>query len=210
MKFVLMVILFFTVGSIKEKDVEPYSKTGHDQFSELILTNGGNLMIDYPDVFIEASLNELKRKAFGTTDKRLLTYADASYVSTTIFSRSNKTREAYTFTYDLSTVVYSEVSVAVKGSLSAKGVYKAKKGEITGNGELSITYTTDDYIKTTENGKMSIVIYPNKKVSFRIVGEAKVTNGIRKSYFLGITTKKGCYEVVDIVSTCFELKEEDA
>ncbi len=210
MKYILMVLLVFGLSSVKDKGVDPYSKTGHDQFAELVLTDGGSLIVDYPEVFIEASLDELKRKVFGTTDKRFLTYANASYVSTTIFSRSNKTREAYTFAYDLSTVIYSEVSVSVKGSLSAKGVYKAKKGEITGNGELSVTYATDDYIKTTENGKMSVIIYPNKKVSLRIVGEAKVTNGIRKSYFLGVTTKKGSYEVVDIVSTCFELREEDA
>ena len=38
-----------------------------------------------------------------------------------------------------------------------------KKAEITGSGDLTISSTTDNYIETSESGKMSVVIHPNKK-----------------------------------------------
>ena len=150
------------------------------------------------------------REIFRNKEAYFDKYIPVKYTSTVIFSRSNKTRETYVFSYDLETVNYNKVSVSVKGNISAKGVFKLKKAEITGSGDLTISHTSDSYNETTESGKMNVVIHPNKKVTLRIVGEARITNGVSKYYFLGICFKKGAFEIVEVTSIIYELKEEDA
>ena len=88
--------------------------------------------------------------------------------------------------------------------------FKGKTGDITTNGSLTVEYENEEYTKTTESGKMSVAIYPGKKVTLKIVGKARVSNGISKKYFFGICIKKGSFEVVDITTAVYELVEENA
>lgn len=207
----ILLFVFFGLGIKDANDSKVYSSTGHSQFSELVMQNEDAYIIkDLSDDQIKEELQSLKWMLFGTRDKPLNVEEDAKYVSNIIFSRSNKTREAYTFVYDTSKVVYNEVSVTTKGSISTKGVFKLKSKEITILGDFGGEKTEENSEKTTENGKLSVVVYPNKMVTLRIVGDAKVSNGVMKKFILGICTKKGAYEVVTVTSTCYELVETDA
>jgi len=198
-------------AKVSEKGIEAYSETGYDQFKEITPDmKSVELIHNMSDTTIDNALDSLKKKFIGSSEKTLNLYADAKYVSNTIFSRSNLTREEFSFTYDTSTVVYNEVSVSVKGTLSAKGTFKGKNKELTVNGEVTGTYSTKNSTEDTEKNKFSVVIYPGKKVTLRIVGSCKVSNGVKKTYFLGIRTSKGAWEVIDITSTCCELIEENA
>ena len=47
-------------------------------------------------------------------------------------------------------------------------------------------------------------------MTLRIVGDARVSNGVSKYYVFGICMKKGAFEIVEITSTIYELLEEDA
>ena len=87
---------------------------------------------------------------------------------------------------------------------------KTKKVDVKGKGDLSVTYDEENYNKVTESGSLKIVVHPNKKMTLRIVGEARITNGVSKYYFMGICFKKGAFEIVEIKSTIYELIEEDA
>lgn len=210
----LMVFLIVIIGPFikfgkNDAGVEPYSATGHDQFSELSMSSPSKQTLSQmADSYIDKELKNLKKKFFGTSQKNINLYQDGTYVSYTLFSRSNKTREEYTFVYDINTVKYYDVSVTVKGSISAKAAYKGKKAEISGNGEVVKTTSTDSYTKDTETNKMSVVVYPGYKVTLRIVGECKISNGVSKECRFGIAFKKGAWEVVDITSVCYELFEE--
>ncbi len=215
MKYILSVMMLWGMLGLQFSSskckVDPYSSTGHDQFAELSMAlTQYKLLVKYEQSVIDSYLTKVSRRVFGSSDFVIVNYGDARYVSTVIFSRSNKTRDAYTFTYNLDTVIYSDVSVSVKGSLSAKKVFKSNKGDTTVEGDVAITYATSSSIKTTESGKMAVIIHPGKKVSLRIVGDAKVSNGVSKYYFCGICTKKGSWEVVDVITCCFELLEENA
>lgn len=194
----------------QEINHKPYTATGHEQFEELVVNSKYRLLIKISDSEIKKKYNTVKKAIFGTKLSYFYKYIIANYKSTVIFSRSNKTSESYVFSYNLETVRYKNVSVAVKGSISTKQVYKPKIGDITASGDISLSYATDTYIKTTESGKMNVVIYPRKKVTLRIVGRARVSNGVSKKYFLGICTKKGAFEIVEVQSTIYELLEEDA
>lgn len=211
MKYILTFLIILVGSNIRLSTNKTYSSTGHEQFSEIVLINEEAFIIhNLSESEINASLKTLKGKLFGTREKEFNSFEDCTYVSNTIFSRSNKTREEYAFTYDTSTITYSSVSVSITGSLNVKGVFKGKSKEISAGGTLTGTKETEDYIKNTEAGTLTVVIYPNKKVTLRIVGEAKISNGVQKKFFLGICMKKGAWEVVNVISTCYELLEEDA
>lgn len=221
MKLLLMLFILLTGFSITPKKeseferikVESYTETGHAQFKKLVPDNekyNDKLLIKLEKSYIDKELNNLPRKVFGIKEKIFNKYFPATYESDTIFSRSNKTNESYVFSYNLETVHYKDVSFSISGTIGIKDVFKGKSGDITANGSMSVDYKNEQYAKTTESGKMNVVIYPGKKLTLRIIGKARVTNGISKKYFFGICIKKGAFEIVDITTAVYELVEENA
>lgn len=211
MKYILTFFLVLIGSNIKSLNAEPYSETGHTQFQEIVFLNEDAFLIkQVGEDYIDNELKKLNFKLFGSREKVLNDYQDCNYVSNVIFSRSNKTREEYTFSYDTSKINYQKLSVTVKGTIDLKGVFKLKSKEFTVSGEHMTEKENEEYNKTTEEGRLSVVVYPNKKVTLRIVGEAKVSNGVKKNFVFGICVKKGAWEVISVTSTCYELIEEDA
>lgn len=211
MKYILLFIIIFGVGSIKDIGIDDYSATGHDQFSEIELVNDDAYLLNsLSDETIDKELSNLSNKFWGNREVILNEYEDATYVSNVIFSRINHTREPYIFSYDTTTIEYSAVSVEINGSLSVKDVYKGKKNQVTGEAKLSGSYNTNKYDKTTEAGSLDVVIYPSKKVMLRIVGDAKVSNGASKYYICWICCKAGTWEIINVLNMSYELVEEDA
>ena len=151
----LTLIFLFVIFGLGIKDAnnsKVYSSTGHSQFSELVMVDEDAYIIkDVSDEFIDNELKDLKWKLFGTREKVLNDEEDATFVSNTIFSRSNKTREAYTFTYDTSKIVYTALSVTTKGSINTKGVFKMKSKEITVVGDFGGEKKQEDSTKDVEN-----------------------------------------------------------
>lgn len=210
MKILIIVLAFFSFTGIKNMSYEPYTETGHYQFEEFDVPKGRKILINYSNNEIKNKYKDVPFALFGNKYSYFDKYIPVEYTSTVIFSRSNKTRESYEFEYNLQEINYNQVSVAVKGNISVEGVAKIKKFEIEGSGDLTVNYDEESYNKVTESGGLRITVYPNKKVTLRIVGEARITNGVSKYYFLGICFKKGAFEIVEVKSTIYELIEEDA
>ena len=137
-------------------------------------------------------------------------YEDGSYVGAIVFSRSNKTLAPLTFDYSLTEVIYEEQSYSITGSLSFKQSAKLKKVELGATESVEVKVSGESSIKTTESNSMTITINPNKKITLRVKGECKISLVFAKYYFIGICTKKGAFECVDITTSYFELYEEDA
>ena len=49
---------------------------------------------------------------------------------------------------------------------------------------------------------------PHTKITLRISGDAYVTSGVSKYYFLGLCLRKGEWERVDVETMYYELVEE--
>ena len=64
-------------------------------------------------------------------------------------------------------------------------------------------------ISFEEEMDFTIKILPQKKVSLIVKGKATISSGANKYYFLGICTKKGYWEYVDVISEYYELYEEE-
>ena len=209
--FIMFILPVVRINTNVDKPIKEYTETGYDQFKKLIPTDEEvKILHNMDDEFIEDELAQLKRRFFGSSNKTFNEYADGKYISETIFSRSNKTRDSISFVYDTSTVKYKAISITVKGSISAKAAYKGKQGEIGISGEKSLSATGELNQKDTTANKFTVVICPGKKIIFRVAGDCKISNGVRKYYVMGVRVSKGAWEVVNITSACCELVEEDA
>lgn len=209
MKFLFLVISLFTF--YRAAGVDKYSKTGHEQFAQLEFVKKGRILLkDMPQRFIEDSLDKLPKKFWGSVTEVYQEYEDATYVGKVVFARSNKTNQPYVFDYSLQAVEYQERSYNIQGSISIKGTIKKKTVEGSGQIDIKGSYGEKNSNQTTEKSEMKITVNPGKKITLRVAGEAKVSNGFTKSYVFWICSKKGAWETVDVVTSYFELVEEDA
>lgn len=209
---ILLALLLFPVVSAAK--LEKYSKTGHDQFSELVFTDEEDqdqeLLVNMSKKFIDDNLKDIKSTFCATKTKYLYKYKDVNYVSTVVFSRSNKTREKIIFDYSLQTVHYKESSFSVKGSLSYKSVNKTSKVDNQFTADAQVEYSVTESTRKTESSSMKVTIEPNKKITLRVAGEGKISMGFSKTFVFWICFKKGAWETVDVVTSYFELIEENA
>ena len=190
---------------------DAYSNTGHDQFTYLAYDNSDYCILkDYSQAMKDNCYAKIKRIAFGWSANSVHEYEDGTYIGDIVFSRSNKTLAPLTFTYSLSEVVYDMHSYSMSGSLSLKQTSKLKKVELSAAESFEVKVSGESSIKTTETNTMTITVNPNKKITLRVRGECKISLGFAKYYFLGICTKKGVFELVDVTTSYFELYEEDA
>lgn len=213
MKIYIMLIMLFAFGIIKDAKLDPYSKTGHDQFLEIKFVEDGDqeeiLLINMTKKSIDNNLKRIKSKFMGTNTIYKYKYKDVEFVSSVVFSRSNKTSETFVFDYSLQTVYYKESSFNVKGSLNYKNVTKKKEVENQFTANVAVEYETTESTKKTETAQMKVTVHPNKKITLRVAGDGKISMGYSKTFVFWICFKKGAWETVDVVTTYFELVQED-
>lgn len=203
-------LLFICLLQAQNMKLNPYSTTGHDQFSEIVFVEEGyDLLKDFDDLYIKMRLRGLPVRFWGYATEIKHEYVDATYVGSVVFSRSNHTEEAYVFDYTLTEVAYYERSFNIEGSLTLRGVIKEKKVEGQGTIDVKAKYGTKESSQTTERSAMKVTVYPGKKITLRVAGDAKVSCGFSKYYVFWICMQKGAWEAVDVVTSYFELVEED-
>ena len=164
MKTIICLLIIFLFPISVEAKLDKYSKTGHDQFSELVFVDEDReLLINMTDKYVNENLGRIKSKFFGSSTRYLYRYKDVNYISTVVFSRSNKTSEKFVFDYSLQTVHFKESSFNVKGSLSYKTVNKTKDVDNQFTADVSVEYSTVESNKETENSAMkSLMIFTSK------------------------------------------------
>jgi len=200
--------LFFLLTNVV---IDNYSLTGHEEFSKLeFVDKDCCLLKDMDKLYINMRLRSLPAKFVGSSTYIEYEYKDAYYIGNTIFSRSNKTREPYVFDYSLQTVEFMSRTLAIQGKLSLKASGKIKKVEASGTIDLQGSYEYKDSLQTTEKSGMTIKVFPGKKMTLHVRGEAKISSGFTKKWFFWVCFQQGAWETVDIVTSYFELVEEDA
>lgn len=191
--------------------INPYSATGHSQFTELRFVDTNNkLLKNRSQLFINENLDALPKRFWGDVTRYTYQYADATYVGNIIFSRSNKTSEPLVFEYSIQEVYYEERSYNIQGTISGKVSGKKKTVEGSGQIEVKGSYSEKESYQRTEKNTLKVTVYPNKKLTLRVAGKAKISSGFSKYYVCFITTKKGAWETVDVLTSYFELIEENA
>ena len=172
------------------------------------MSSSPKLLKHYSDSEIEKIYKGMSKKTFGWSTHYLNMEEEATYVGLTIFSRANSTSAPITFDYSLKDVTFSEVSVTVSGSVSAKISGSIKKVTLGLSGDVSAKKTTESSNQTELKTSQNFVIQPGKKLTMVITGVCYVTTGVSVYRFLGIRFQKGAWEKIDVDTIIYEVKEE--
>ncbi|HHZ18253.1 MAG TPA: hypothetical protein GX390_03085 [Acholeplasmataceae bacterium] len=202
-------IALFALIFIISPSLGAYSKTGHPDIVEITFKKKGKLLVDMTAKELETAYALTGKRAFwGWKHHFINIYSEADYVGEVIFARVNRTSDPIKFDYSIKETDYIERSVKTTGSIS--GSFGGKINKIDGKlqGEYKREVTKKTTKTTIEDIAFSVVVKPYTRLTYRITGEALVTNGVSKYYVLGIMMKKGSWEYIDIITTFFELYEE--
>lgn len=185
---------------------EVNAASGHEGFSEIILKGDGKLLAEMTDEEIEGGYKVMgKRKFWGWRHHFFLIQAEANYVGAVIFAKANRTNQPVTINYVLQEKEYTENSWKITGSISGKIQGKIKVADGTGNvGGSGEKKDTESYTRFEET-KFNVILEPNQRLVFHITGGCLVTNGVSKHFIFGITSRKGSWEYVEVLTRYHEL-----
>lgn len=205
---ILLLFLLFVVST----KTNAYVKTGHDEFMEInFCDNDAKLLVNRSSDEIEKAYQLLKGgKIFGWKTYYLNVNSKANYIGETLFSRSNRTSNPFTINYKVDEETYQSKSIRINGSVSGKITLGNSKSKVEGSisPSFSAYYDKTNTHSKEETTDFKLTILPNTKITLRVSGEAYVTSGVSKYYFLGICLRKGEWERVDVETMYYELVEE--
>ena len=209
MTLVILLIALFFMFPIKAM---AYVKTGHDDFMEITFVNKKDKLL------INRSISEIEEGYKKISDKKIFgwkTYyfnvnSEATYIGDILLSRSNRTSNPFVINYKVEESTFKDKSYRINGSVSAKITFGGSKSKIEG----SISPTFGGYYENRnthnkeETTEFKLNIMPHTKITLRISGDAYVTSGVSKYYFLGLCLRKGEWERVHVETMYYELVEE--
>jgi hypothetical protein len=207
-KLLIVALCLWTAIGIQK--TQAYSTTGHEGIMAVSFEEEGELLVDMTSAQIEAGYKALgKNRFFGWKYHFFNIKSSATYLGEIIFARSNRTNDRLDIDYQMKETNYSERSIKTTGTLSGQfeGNIKKIDAGLKASGEIELDRTTS--ITRVEDTRFSFVVDPNHRITFRVTGDAVVTNGVSKYCFMGITFKKGTWEYVDIITRYYELFEEE-
>lgn len=201
----MLSIVFLTIG----KKANAYTETGHSDFRKIVFVDEKReLLKNYSEKEIERFYKEMAYKSFGWTTFYINIEEEAYYEGVTLFSRANSTSAPIAFDYSLKDVTFSEVSVTVSGSVSAKVSGTIKKVTLGASGEVNVKKTKESSSTTEEKTSINFKIQPNTKLTMVITGVCYVTTGVSVYRFMGIKFRKGTWEKIDVDTIVYEVREE--
>lgn len=207
-KLLIVVLCLWTAIGIQK--TQAYSTTGHEGIMAVSFEDEGELLVDMTSAQIQAGYKALgKNRFFGWKYHFFTIKSSATYLGEIIFARSNRTNDRLEIDYQMKETNYSERSIKTTGTLSGQfeGNIKKIDAGLKAGGEIELDRTTS--ITRVEDTGFSFVVEPYHRMTFRVTGDAVVTNGVSKYCFMGITFKKGTWEYVDIITRYYELIEEE-
>lgn len=208
-KIIIMIFSFLMISSIS---LNAYSKTGHEMFNKIEFVEDGKLLIDMKNSEIEDGYKALGRGKFiGWKHHYFNINKEVKYLGEVIFAKSNRSREPMKIDYTLKETNSKQHSIKYGGSLSGSFESTIKKinGKAKVNADIKGEVGNINTNTRVEETSFSAVVMPNYRLVFQVTGEAEVTNGVSKNYFLGITLKKGTWELIDVKTKYYELYEEE-
>jgi len=191
MKKILIVsmMLFVLLFSTKVEASE-----GYDTFQEIEM-NSGKLLVDYTDQEYNEYYKKVKKAKFwGWKTYVVNRNIRTKFVSETVFSYYNNGSTPIVYKYKLSESSVDKYSISSTGSIGYELSGDIKKFKNNLDAELKINVTNEKTHKKEEDTQLEIKIDPYTVANLKIVGEAKVTNGVAAYYFFWIRAQKGGFE----------------
>ena len=203
-------IILLSLILISIISVDAGTKTGHQEFTKITFLYNPEalLLIEMDDNKLDSMMKNVKKKVFGWATYTNIVNYDVVYEAGSIFSRSNNTSQPIDFTYSTSSQTSVQTSINGSSSIALKASGKIDAVSLGLESSVRTEIGVKKTVSFEESVDFTVKIMPNKKVSLLVKGNAILSNGASKYYFLGICTKKNFWEFVDIMSEYYELYEE--
>ena len=189
-KILLISIFLFLICIVKNVSaVEDYNT-----FQEVDIYSG-KMLDDYTtEEYNKYYKNVDKRKFWGWRIYVVNKNIKAKFISETVFSYYNNGKTPITYKYELSKTVVNKYSITASGSIKYNINGEIKKFKNNLDAEVKINVTDETVTTTKEQNDLQIIIDPFTVANLKIVGEAKITNGVAAYYVLWIRTERGGFE----------------
>ena len=189
-KILLISIFLFLICIVKNVSaVEDYNT-----FQEVDIYSG-KMLDDYTtEEYNKYYKNVDKRKFWGWRTHVVNKNIKAKFISETVFSYYNNGKTPITYKYELSKSVVNKYSISASGSIKYNINGEIKKFKNNLDAEVKINVTDETVTTTKEQNDLQIIIDPFTVANLKIVGEAKITNGVAAYYVLWIRTERGGFE----------------
>lgn len=187
--FVFVMLLFLLCLTTKVEASENY-----DTFQEVELS-GGKLLEDYTESDYSSYYQSVDQRRFwGWRSNVVNRNIKAKFVSETVFSYYNNGSTPIVYKYQLSQSVVEKFSISATGSIkyTLNGEIKKFKNNLDAETKVNLNY--DVTTTTKEEEVLEIKIDPMTVANLKIVGEARVTNGVAAYYIFWIRTQRGGFE----------------
>lgn len=191
MKKVLIISIFlFLLATTKNvKASESY-----DTFQEIEISSG-KMLEDYTEAEYEKYYKKVeKRRFWGWRTYTVNKNIKAKFISETVFSYYNNGETPIIYKYELSKTVVNKFSISATGNLKYKMEGSTAKFKHNLDAEVKVNVTSETVTTTQEENNLEIVIDPKTVANLKIVGEARITNGVAAYYVFWIRTQKGGFE----------------
>ena len=189
-KILLLSIFLFLICIVKNVSaVENY-----DTFQEIDIYSG-KMLEDYTDEeYKKYYKNVDKRKFWGWRTYVVNKNIKAKFISETVFSYYNNGKTPITYKYELSKTVVNKFSISASGNIKYTMNGSTAKFKHNLDSEVKVNVTSEVVTTTSETNDLQIIIDPFTVANLKIVGEARITNGVAAYYVLWIRTQRGGFE----------------
>ena len=212
-KMILIYILITLglTGILIQKEVYAnVDNTGHPMFDEIIIPSERNvyLLVNKSLSSKKKQLSSVRWKLFGTSVYTEISKMRVKFKRPNAFVRSNKTSNVieYEYTYTSSLKTKFSYQYDEKGKFDASVKIAKVGGGI--ESEIKKALGVSAEIDVMRELNYTITISPYTKVTIYSTGEAYLSQGALKYYFLGIPIYSTNWEQIEVIAEYYELYEE--
>jgi hypothetical protein len=175
---------------------------------ELRLPNGVTQIDDWQSSELAAYYKRVPKKFFGWSSVLIYDEEPAVYVSETLFSYANQSNDSVKYTYSHTNDESRKYQVNVTGNITTSTAGQIKDFKLKFDSSVKSTIAGDTQSSTNTKMNLNIEVPAYRKVSLKLRGEARLSSGVGVYYVMWMPVRRGAFEVLDVISEHFWLKEE--
>ena len=204
-----MLLLLFISGTYFI-DKPLMANTGHPLFDEIIIPSERNvyLLANKSLTSKKKQLSKVKWKLFGSSVYTEIYKMRVEFKRPNTFVRSNKTSNVIEYEYTFTSSLKAKYSF--QKDENAKIDFSVKISKIGGAIESEVNRVLGLSLEgdITQELNYTITISPYTKVTIYSTGEAYLSQGAMKYYFLGVPIYSTNWEQIEVIAEYYELYEE--
>ncbi len=185
-------------------------EASYKSYQEITVKHGGMTMLeDYlAEDFTEYYGRLGGRKFFGWQTFTKYKNEPVYFVKETLYLIENEGTSPIKERIKFTTENTITKQLGVSGSIGVSGDGKVKQFKLGLEAEIDGDYQVSEKEISKEEYQIEMEVDPMTRLTIKVLGEAKVTNGVAKYYAFWFETKKGGWEIFIVTTEYYSLKKE--